>query len=228
MEYNSQKDDLRMPEYGRNIQLLVQYARHLEDEAYRQTFVERIIELMNQMNPQSKSTEDYRLKLWKHIFQIADYELEVTPPEEVVISKEDQYKKPERVNYPPSQTRFRHYGTNVHKMIKAAMQMEDGPKRDGFINIIGAYMKLAYRNWNKEHYISDEMIRDDLKSISGGILMLKDASSLDALTNPSVKRRKRGPNSVGSNNNNHHNNNPLTKLRMKTKRNNYNKGNHHR
>ena len=73
MEYNSQKDSLIMPEYGRNVQLLIQYAKHLEDPEHRQAFVEKIINLMHQMNPQNKNIDEYRLKPLL-IFWVCNYE----------------------------------------------------------------------------------------------------------------------------------------------------------
>ncbi len=174
MEYNSQKDDLLMPEYGRNIQLLVQYAKTIEERDLRQTLVEQIIELMNQMNPQSANVEDYRVKLWKHIFQIANYELDVDTPLDKEPNRPDQELKPQQVEYPKTEARFRHYGNNVHLLIKKALEMEDEDKKEGLVAAIGAYMKLAYRTWNREHYVSDEIIKNDLQTLSEGKLKLKD------------------------------------------------------
>ena len=200
MEYNSQKELLVIPEYGRNVQLLIEYAKGIDDDDYRQAFVERIVRLMHQMSPQSKSFEDYKEKLWKHVFRIADYALDVTPPSGIIPTEEDKYKRPEQLGYPQIDTRFRHYGNNVQKLIKKAIEMEEGPKRDGFVATIGNYMKLAYRTWNKEHYISDEIILNDLKTLSKGLLVLKDNASLDSLSNSNRRRKPR------SNNNNNYGN----------------------
>ena len=83
MTYNSAKDTLTIPEYGRHVQLLVDHAKTIEDPKLRQQFAERIIKLMMQMQPQNRNMEDYQEKLWKHLFRIADYELDVTPPEDI-------------------------------------------------------------------------------------------------------------------------------------------------
>ena len=80
MAYNTQQEFLIMPEYGRNVQQLVRHAQKLEETAYRQQFCEQIVDLIQQLYPQSKSVEDYREKLWKHLFQIAKYDLDATTP----------------------------------------------------------------------------------------------------------------------------------------------------
>ena len=191
MEYNSQKEILIMPEYGRNVQLLVQHAKTIEDPAYRQAFAERVVDLMYQMNPQNKNVEDYRVKLWRHLFHIADYDIDVKPLTGELPTPEDSRKRPDRVGYPHHDTRFRHYGHNVQKLIERAMEMEDGPIRQGFINVIGSYMKLAYKTWLREHYVSDDLIKEDLTLLSGGKLEVREDSSLDNLANPQRRRNKR-------------------------------------
>ena len=84
--------------------------------------------------------------------------------------------------------RFHHYGHNVQKLIAKAISMEDGTKKDGFVQVIGSYMKLAYRTWNKEHYVSDDTILDDLQSLSHGKLQMVEDASLDHLTRSNMKR----------------------------------------
>ncbi len=191
MSYNSARNDLIMPEYGRNIQKLIRYAQKIEDPKYRQVFVDKVVELMMQMNPQSKNIDDNREKLWKHLFKIAEYHIDVKPPFDELPQPEDARKQPEAVDYPRADAKFRHYGNNVQKLIEKALSMEEGPKRDEFSIVIGSYMKLAYRTWNKEPYVSDDIIKADLQSLSDGKLKIKDNVPLDVLSSSS-KRRKRG------------------------------------
>ncbi|GJM33094.1 MAG: hypothetical protein DHS20C18_20950 [Saprospiraceae bacterium] len=206
MEYNSSRENLAIPEYGRHVQNLVNYAKTIEDDDFRQAFIERILDLMMQMHPQNKIMDDYKEKLWKHLFRIANYELNVKVPGGHIPTKEEAEKKPEKIPYPASEARYRHYGNNVQRLIKKALEMEAGPVRDGFVATIGSYMKLAYRTWNKEHYVSDETIKSDLETLSGGILTLDDDATIDNLTsaNRSNSRRKKmsgsGHNGNGSNN----------------------------
>ena len=182
MEYNSEKEDLIIPEYGRNVQMLIQHAKSIEDDGMRQAFVEKVIDLMHQMHPQNRNIDDYRSKLWKHIFRIAEYDIDVMPPNGEIPTPEEDLKKPEAVGYPMSNAKFRHYGNNVQILIDKALSMEEGPKKEGFVAVIGSYMKMAYRTWNKEHYVSDEIIKQDLVNMSDGKLAIPENESLDGLS----------------------------------------------
>lgn len=188
--YNTSQEHLIMPEYGRNVQQLVRHAQQIQDPAYRQQFCEEIIDLIQQLYPQSKNVEDYRSKLWQHLFHIAKYNLDAVTPSGIVPTPETARKKPERVPYPQQDTRFRHYGNNLHKLILRARDMDAGPIKDGFVHTIGSYMKLAYKTWNREHYVSDEVIKIDLDILSNGRLSLEENSRIDGLANSTRARRE--------------------------------------
>ncbi|MEZ4954170.1 MAG: DUF4290 domain-containing protein [Saprospiraceae bacterium] len=189
MEYNSNKEELIIPEYGRHVQNMVRHARTIENPAQRQQFIEQVVKLMMQMHPQNRNLEDYRDKMWKHVFRIAEYDLEhVMPPNGERPTPEDRRKRPERVPYPVKGTKYRHYGHNVLTLIEKAKSMDKGPKRDGFVQVIGSYMKLAYKTWNREHYVSDDIIIDDLEILSNGELVLIEDASLDNLSRSNPKR----------------------------------------
>lgn len=193
MEYNSSREKLSIPEYGRNVQRLILHARRIDNKELRQAFVEKVVNLIQQMHPQNRNIEDYTEKLWKHIFRIADYDLDVLPPSGVIPTPGDIRKKPEVIPYPQSPPKFRHYGRNVQQLINKALTMEEGPILEGFKKVIGSYMKLAYKTWNREHYVSDEVIKNDLLSLSGGKLILDEDISIDELAN--ARKRKKGPHS---------------------------------
>lgn len=197
LEYNSARETLIIPEYGRNVQKLVDHAKAIENKEERQAFVEKVIELMMQMHPQNRNLDDYRAKLWKHIFKISNYDLDVLNPDGVKLLEGELEKKPERIEYPHFEARFRHYGHNVQRLIKKALSMPEGPVKDGFVAVIGSYMKLAYRTWNKEHYVSDDIIKNDLENLSSGALTLADNISIDNLTNANRRRKKSSSSSNG-------------------------------
>jgi len=113
---------------------------------------------------------------------IAEYDVDVIPPEGVSVSEVDDVLVPEKVPYPIKEREFRHYGHNVRLLMEKAIAMEDGPKKQEFVEVIASFMKLAYKNWNREHYVSDEIILEDLKSLSKGKLQVTENSSLDSLT----------------------------------------------
>jgi len=193
MEYNSEKSNLIIPEYGRNVQMLIQHAKTIEDNDLRQAFVEKVIDLIQQMHPQNRNIDDYRSKLWKHVFRIAEYELDVMPPTGEIPTPETDFVKPEPINYPINGVAYRHYGNNVQVLINKAIKMEDSAKKEGFVKVIGSYMKMAYRTWNKEHYVSDEIIKQDLYNMSEGQLSISPDISLDGLSN-SNRKKKQGEN----------------------------------
>jgi hypothetical protein len=194
MTYNSDREELIIPEYGRHVQDLIKHAKTIENDQERQRFVEEVVGLMIQIQSAgNRSADDLREKIWKHVFRIADYELDVTPPNGEQPSPEAARLQPEVVGYPEYEAKYRHYGHNVQRLIKRALEMPEGAKRDGFVAVIGAYMKLAYKTWNKEHYVSDEVIKADLESLSGGALKLDEDLSLENLGGPSAHRRPGGP-----------------------------------
>jgi hypothetical protein len=213
IEYNTEKVQIRYPEYGRTIQEMLQYAKTIEDDYKRQKTVESIIQLMQQLNPVgNRNLDDYREKLWNHAFAIANYELAVTPPANIVIRKEEEKKIGGPVEYPPTATRFRHYGNGIQALIQKAIEMPEGVKKEGFVEVIASYMKLAYKTWNKEHYVSDNIVKDDLEILSEGQLELHEGhSSLDILAasagkhdnrNRNTNNNQRNRNKQGNNNNN--------------------------
>lgn len=206
MEYNSQKEGLVIAQYGRNVQNLISYAIKIEDKEKRQSFTEAIIELMNQMNPISRNEADHIEKLWRHLFRIADYKIEVVPPSGVVPSPESSEYKPTTIPYEKGTRGFRHYGSHVKKLIEKAKELTDEEKKAEFTMIIASYMKLAYRTWNKDHYVNDEIIKGDLKKLSGGELALGEDDVIDV---SAVKYNTRSHSRENNRrrNNNHRNNN---------------------
>lgn len=196
LEYNSSRERLLLPEYGRNIQKLVQHAKDIVDPEARQSYVETLIELMNQMIPNSKSAKEIEDKLWNHLYYIAGYDLDVRIPEGVTLHKKGEvFMIPsEDVEYPQKKIPYRHYGWNVQNMIQKAMTMEDGPKKEEFSKVIASYMKLAYRTWGKDAFVNDELIKEDLRKMSQGQLDVADESSIDtykSITAPTGNSQRR-------------------------------------
>jgi hypothetical protein len=194
LEYNSQRENLVIPEYGRHIQNLVQFACTIEKDDERQNFAAYIVKLMEQINPSSNDGDELKEKLWKHAVMISDYKLDVKMPDGQPVTKEEKFKKPAQLGYPQKDLKYSHYGHNIMSMIEKAVAMEDKEKQHEFAKIIGSYMKLAYQNWHQEHYASDEMIKADLKRISDGVLTLDDKEQLEGLGNGNSKshHKKRG------------------------------------
>lgn len=188
MEYNTAKPKMIIPEYGRNIQTLIEYAKEIEDPAYRQAFVEEIVLLMQNMHPQARNVEDYKAKLWSHVYRIANYELDVVFPEHVNLEPIEK-KRPKPVPYPDGSVKFRHYGRNVQEMIKKAAAMEEGDKKNEFTRVIGTYMKTAYKSWNQP-VVNDVTIIRDFKELAGDTLNIDDNLDLDENSSREYRDRR--------------------------------------
>src|SRR5688572_2859686 len=168
MEYNTTRNFLIMREYGRHIQKMVEYLLTIEDKEERQRNAYAVIELMGFLNPHLKNVEDFRHKLWDHLFLISDFALDVESPYPIP-TRETLKAKPDPLKYPKKYPKFNHLGKNIEVVIDKALQEENPEKKQGFANAIAYYMKLTYSNWHKE-LVHDDNIQSELSSITKGEL----------------------------------------------------------
>lgn len=217
MKYNSTRAQLIMPEYGRHIQEMVDYIKTIEDPELRQKNAESIIELMGVLNPHLKNVEDFKHKLWDHLFTIAGFDLDVKSPYPVPTA-DILNKKPETLPYPKPGKTHRHLGKNILTLFDKAIQLEDERKQEGFTKTIAYYMKLAYNNWHKEQ-VHDEMIKDEIEILSNGKLSYNVGDVRVKFNNNN--RNKNKNNNRNNNNSNNNNNNNRNKNNKKRNNNNY-------
>lgn len=157
-----------MREYGRHIQKMIEYVLTIEDPERRQRNAQALIELMGFLNPHLKNVEDFRHKLWDHLFYISDFKLDVDSP--YPIPQKETYKaKPQPLPYPKRHPKYSHLGKNLELVINKALKEENPEKRQGFANAIAYYMKLAYNNWHKD-VVHDDAIQSELAGITEGQL----------------------------------------------------------
>src|SRR6187455_522901 len=168
MEYNTIRNQLVMREYGRHIQKMIEHLVSIEDPDRRQANAQAVIELMGFLNPHLKNVEDFRHKLWDHLFLISDFKLEVKSPYPIP-TKETLKAKPKPLHYPKRYPKFSHLGKNLEVVINKALKEENPDKRLGFANAVAYYMKLAYNNWHKE-IVHDDAIQSELTGITDGQL----------------------------------------------------------
>ncbi|MBW8686366.1 DUF4290 domain-containing protein [Chitinophaga rhizophila] len=168
MEYNTTRNHLIMKEYGRNIQKMIEYVLGIEDREHRQRNAMSLIELMGTLNPHLRNVEDFRHKLWDHLFLISDFKLDVESPYPIP-TRETLRARPERLEYPKKYPRNRHFGKNLEMVIDKAINETNPEKKEGFTQCVGNYMKLAYSNWHKES-VHDDAIRAELNGITEGRL----------------------------------------------------------
>src|SRR5215218_4777274 len=168
MEYNTTRNYLVIREYGRHIQKMVEYIQTIEDPEQRQRNAQVVIELMGVLNPHLKNVEDFRHKLWDHLFLISDFKLDVKSPYPIP-TREKLKSKPEPLPYPKRYPKFSHLGKNLELIINKALNESNEEKRQGFANAIAYYMKLAYSNWHKD-MVHDDAIQSELTNITQGQL----------------------------------------------------------
>lgn len=202
--YNSQRPGLILKEYGRNVQVMIDIAVQIKDDDERQKVVQDIIDLMGTINPSLRNVDDFRHKLWDHIFMMSDFKLKADSPYPIP-EREMLQRKNKRLAYPKTNVRFRHYGKFVEALILKATKIDDPDKRQAFTEIIGNYMKLVYQNWNREN-VTDDIIKNDIKFLSGGELTLDDESNLDSLSKSSRRIQQPQQTQGGRNNNNRNQN----------------------
>jgi len=168
MEYNTGRNHLVIREYGRHIQKMVDHVLTIEDRERRQKQAGVVIELMGILNPHLKNVEDFRHKLWDHLFLISDFKLDVDSPYPIP-TKEKLMAKPAPLPYPRRYPKYAHLGKNLELVIDKALKEENPEKRQGFANAIAYYMKLAYNNWHKDT-VHDDAIQSELTSLTKGQL----------------------------------------------------------
>ena len=178
-----------MREYGRHIQKMVEHIKTIEDPERRQRNAQAVIELMGFLNPHLKNVEDFRHKLWDHLFLIADFDLDVKSPYPIP-TREKLKAKPDPLPYPKRYPKFSHLGKNLELIINKALSEKDEAKRQGFANAIAYYMKLAYNNWHKDT-VHDDAIQSELTSITQGQLEFTNTPYVKAYR-PQPERNERG------------------------------------
>jgi len=190
MEYNTTRNDLAMREYGRHVQKMIEHVLSIEDPERRQANSQAVIELMGFLNPHLKNVEDFRHKLWDHLFLISDFKLDVKSPYPIP-TRESLSERPKPLPYPKRYPKHSHLGKNLEIIIKKALKEEDPEKKAGFANAIAYYMKLAYSNWHKE-MVHDDAIQGELSSITEGQLAFTNTPYVKAFRPQENRERDRG------------------------------------
>ena len=172
MEYNSSRNHLIIPEYGRNVQKLIEYAIGLPDKEERNKLALAIISIMAILNPQLKDITDYKQKLWDHLFIISDFKLDVDSPFPIP-NAQSFHSKPQIVAYPNNRIKYKHYGKTMEHVINEIAQMEEGPEQSYLIVSVANFMKQSYVNWNRDS-VEDETIFDQMKELSKGKITIPE------------------------------------------------------
>ncbi len=189
-DYNTSRSRLVLPEYGRNIQNLVEFLMTINDREERNKLAFAVISIMGNMNPHLRDISDFKHKLWDHLAIMSDFKLDIDSP-----YAKPEYKllnqKPRRVEYKTGEIKYKHYGRTLELLIDAGSNYPEGDEKEQLIKIIANHMKKSYLTWNRE-VVTDEEIFKDLRVLSGGKIDIKDDLKLnDTKEILSKNKRKR-------------------------------------
>ena len=195
-DYNTTRKKLVLPEYGRNVHKMVDFACTIEDREERNKAARTIISIMGNLNPHLRDIADFKHKLWDHLALISNFQLDIDSPYET-ITKEALTTKPNSLPYNHDSIRYKHYGKYMEWMINKAAEMEEGEEKESLIRLLANHMKKSYLTWNRE-VVNDEQIFLDLKELSKGridvqVEALKLSETRDILSKNRKKVRSPQP-----------------------------------
>ncbi|EZH75230.1 hypothetical protein ATO12_00195 [Aquimarina atlantica] len=200
IEYNTEREKLIIPEYGRHMQKMINHTVAIEDREERNKVAKSIIAVMGNLQPHLRDVPEFQHKLWDQLFIMSDFKLDVDTPFPV-LTKEKLQERPEPLKYPQNFPKYRFYGNNIKRMIDVANSWEDGDLKNALTLTIANHMKKCYLNWNKDT-VEDSVIFNHLYELSDGKIDLKGSN--EDLTDSSNlmrgKKKKHSSNNSGKKN----------------------------
>lgn len=192
LEYNSEREPLIIPEYGRHLQKLINQIVAIGDRTERNKAAQYAISVMGTLNPHLRDVPDFQHKLWDQLFIMADFKLDVDSPFPIP-SRETLNQKPEKLPYPQNFPKYRFYGNNISNMIDVAIKWEEGEMKNALILVIANHMKKSYLSWNKET-VEDDVIFEHLYELSNGKINLKKSNEELSTSQNLIKVNKKSSN----------------------------------
>lgn len=172
MDYNSNRKKLPLPEYGRNIQNMVDHVMTIEDRDERNLAAQTIIDIMGNLYPYLRDINDFKHKLWDHLAIMADFQLDIDYPYDPP-KPETFQEPPKKIPYASNHIKLRHYGKTLELMVDRAAEYESGEEKEILITLLANHMKKCYLAWNKDA-VDDEKIYQDLEFLSKGRIKRND------------------------------------------------------
>ncbi len=188
LEYNTEREHLIIPEYGRHIQKMINYAKSRETKEERNKIAKAIISVMGNLQPHLRDVPDFQHKLWDQLFIMSNFELDADSPYEKP-SKEVLMERPEPLKYPQNHPKYRFYGNNIKTMIDVCNTWEEGELKEALKFTIANHMKKCFLNWNKDT-VEDEVIYGHLYELSNGKINMKNSDE-DLSDSTSLMRSKK-------------------------------------
>lgn len=170
-EYNTDRTQLVLKGYGRNVQKLVEYVTSFEHEEDQKKAADVLLRLLKQLDPTMRDTSENMQRIWDHLYLMSGRRLQIesedfTPPEEHLRDRE-----PQQMDYKTPELKYRHYGRNIHMLIQKASVLEDPIEQLSAVARIGKLMKSLYNSWSNEN-IEDKVILQHISDISDGEIQI--------------------------------------------------------
>lgn len=219
MDYNTQREKLLMPEYGRHVQDMINYVKNLPDKEKRNEQIQAVVAVMGTLNPQLRDINDFKHKLWDHVQIISDFEIDIESPYPTP-TKETLTTKPNLIPLEKSPIKAAHYGRNIQNMIEIIAVRPEDEVKTYMIKTLASYMKQQYLIWNKDT-VSEETIFKDIYNLSEGRITvpadvhigmgqaevpIHSRSTATAVGTGNIRNNNYRNNAKGKNNNNNNNN----------------------
>jgi len=205
LEYNTEREHLIIPEYGRHLQKMINYAKSRETKEERNKLANAIISVMGNLQPHLRDVPDFKHKLWDQLFIMADFDFDVESPYGLP-SKEEIQARPEVLKYPQNHPKYRFYGNNIKTMIDVCVNWEEGELKEALKFTIANHMKKCFLNWNKDT-VEDAVIFNHLYELSHGKLDLKNSDEELSDSSSLMRSKSKYSNNKSKSNSNKKNNN---------------------
>jgi hypothetical protein len=189
LEYNAERPHLIIPEYGRHLQKLIDQATVIETKEERNKAAKYIIQVMGSLNPHLRDVPDFQHKLWDQIFIMSDFKLDVDSPYPIP-TRDVINLKPDTLEYPQKNPKYRFYGNNIKYMIDVANSWDEGEMKSALVKVIANHMKKSYLSWNKDT-VTDVVIFEHLYELSKGKLNLLQSTEELLNTNDLMRTNKK-------------------------------------
>ncbi|MBQ6204530.1 MAG: DUF4290 domain-containing protein [Prevotella sp.] len=195
LDYNTQREKLVLPEYGREVQDMVDYAQTIADKEERQRCAETIVAIMDRMSPQNRENPDYKRKLWDHLAIMSNFQLDIDWPYDISGATQIAHK-PEPLGYPMADIPVRHYGKMMFELFEKLQNMPEGAERDELVRQTANQMKRNLYQWSNGS-ADDEKIASDLARFTNGKIQLDletfkfESVDINPSVQQTVSKRKR-------------------------------------
>ena len=187
LQYNTEREPLAMPEYGRSVLAMAEYLQTIPDREKRSEQARAVVKTMEILNPQVRQQENWEHKLWDHLYMIAGYNLDIDSPWPAPV-REEMETKPVPLPMKGSPIKAMHYGRNIERIIELICEQPEGETKTALIRNLAIYMRTQYLIWNKDS-VADETIFADIEKLSNGRIVVPEGIELGKVSQDAVFAR---------------------------------------